>query len=384
MANLLFSRGTLTQITSAPVTDGQWLVATDKEQLFVDYQSKRLQINDVIFVATLPEATTANVNKIYYASTPNVLAISNGTAWTQINAQQVIAEGSTNGTISVGGVDVPVHGLGSAAYENTTAFDAAGSAAAVQGTPDDESSDTTVYGAIALANEKVASVTAGNNSITVAGTATAPTVAVKISQDEDNVITVAADGLKVSTGAAPAYTMTKLSTATEGYAASYALTKDGTQTGVTIDIPKDYLVQSAQLKTATEDDPSGFPAGTKYIDFVVNTSDSSGTEDHIYLNVADLVDAYTAGNGISVSESNEISANVVAANGLSVNASGIAMAVVSASANGAMLSTDKTKLDGIEAGAQVNTINAITLNGKSASISSGTANLTLAWNDLTV
>lgn len=39
-----------------------------------------------------------------------------------------ITEGSTNGTISVGGEDVPVHGLGSAAYTNSTAYDAAGAA----------------------------------------------------------------------------------------------------------------------------------------------------------------------------------------------------------------------------------------------------------------
>ena len=39
-----------------------------------------------------------------------------------------ITEGSTNGTISVGGEDVAVHGLGSAAYTNSTAYDAAGAA----------------------------------------------------------------------------------------------------------------------------------------------------------------------------------------------------------------------------------------------------------------
>lgn len=39
-----------------------------------------------------------------------------------------IAEGSTNGTIAVDGTDVSVHGLGSAAYTNSTAYDAAGAA----------------------------------------------------------------------------------------------------------------------------------------------------------------------------------------------------------------------------------------------------------------
>ncbi len=43
-----------------------------------------------------------------------------------------ITTGSTNGTIAVDGTDVPVKGLGTAAYVNTSAFDASGSAAAAE------------------------------------------------------------------------------------------------------------------------------------------------------------------------------------------------------------------------------------------------------------
>lgn len=46
------------------------------------------------------------------------------------SAIQSVIEGTTNGTISVDGTDVAVHGLGSAAYAATTDFDGAGSAAA--------------------------------------------------------------------------------------------------------------------------------------------------------------------------------------------------------------------------------------------------------------
>lgn len=46
-------------------------------------------------------------------------------------AVQAVAEGATNGTVSVDGTDVAVHGLGGAAYVGTDAFDAAGSADAV-------------------------------------------------------------------------------------------------------------------------------------------------------------------------------------------------------------------------------------------------------------
>ena len=383
MANLSFLRGTSAQVTSAPVVDGQLLVAKDVGQLFVDAGSNRVQINDIIKVATLPEATAANVNKVYYATTPNVLAVSNGTAWTQINAQQVIAEGSTNGTISVAGVDVPVHGLGSAAFTESNAYDAAGSAAAVLGDAEDTATDNTVYGAKAAAaaaqtaadnaqdaaeaaqtaaDAKVASITAANASINVDNTtATAPKLNVKLSEDEDNVLELVADGLKVATGSAPVYSIVKDSTATEGFASTYHLTKDGVNTGEAINIPKDYLVKSASIEEVeVVDTPyKGAQIGDKYIDFVVNAYEGEGNESHIYLAVNDLVDVYTAGNGITIDGSNVVSAKVVAGNGLSVSEAGIAMAVASADAAGAMSSADYTKLQGIAAGAEVNYVKSV-------------------------
>ena len=149
----------------------------------------------------------------------------------------------------------------------------------------------------------------------------------------------------------PEYSIVKDTTAQDGFIATYHLTKDGANVGTAINIPKDYLVKSAEVKVATGSDASGFPAGTTYIDFVVNTYDTtsgSGTESHIYLNVETLVKTHTAGNGISISDTNVISAKVVAANGLSVNANGIKMGVASATANGAMTSDMVKKLNGLE------------------------------------
>ena len=48
------------------------------------------------------------------------------------SAVQSIAEGGTNGTLSIDGVEVPVHGLGSAAFTGSDAYDAAGSAKAIE------------------------------------------------------------------------------------------------------------------------------------------------------------------------------------------------------------------------------------------------------------
>lgn len=149
----------------------------------------------------------------------------------------------------------------------------------------------------------------------------------------------------------PEYSIVKDGTAQDGYIATYHLTKDGSNVGTAINIPKDYLVKSAEVKVATGSDASGFPAGTTYIDFVVNTYDTtsgSGTESHIYLNVETLVKTHTAGNGISISDTNVISAKVVTANGLSVDSNGIKMAVASESANGAMTSNMVKKLNGLE------------------------------------
>lgn len=105
------------------------------------------------------------------------------------------------------------------------------------------------------------------------------------------------------------YSIVKAETATEGYAASYNLTKDGVATGTTIDIPKDYLVKSGSIKTVdTADTPvAGYKVGDKYIDFVVNTVDGDGNESHLYLLVSELVDAYTAGAGIEISADNVVS-----------------------------------------------------------------------------
>lgn len=227
-----------------------------------------------------------------------------------------------------------------------------------------EAAQNAATAAQASADAKVASVTATENGgIEIGGTKTAPTVGIKLDQMAGNAATLGAAGLMVTIPEVniPDYTIVKLGTATEGYIATYQLQKDGAQVGANIDIPKDYLVKSAEIKTsAGEGDPSGLPAGSKYIDFVINTKVGTGEESHIYLDVQSLVDAYTPGNGIEISEANVISAKVVAANGLSVDASGIAMALASATANGAMSSDQFTKLGGIDEGATANTI---TLNG---------------------
>lgn len=204
----------------------------------------------------------------------------------------------------------------------------------------------------ASADAKVASVGAtANGGIEIAGTATEPTVGIKLDPTAGNAATLGADGLMVTIPevTVPVYDIVKDADSGD-YAAIYHLTKDGTNTGAAINIPKDLFVKEGKIV----DNPTGQPAG-KYIELTLQNQTNP-----IYINVADLVDAYTPGNGITISATNEVSAKVVEANGLSVGASGIAMALASGTANGAMSKEQFTKLSGIDTGATANTI---TLNG---------------------
>ena len=90
---------------------------------------------------------------------------------------------------------------------------------------------------------------------------------------------------------AGAVTLTKEQTANTGYFATYTFEQNGNTIGQ-IDIPKDFLVKSGSVKTvSTANSPvNGYTIGDKYIDLVVNTKDSSGTDEHLYILVSDLVE----------------------------------------------------------------------------------------------
>lgn len=109
-----------------------------------------------------------------------------GTVWTDVGDPITITytcvEGATNGTVKFNGVEVKVHGLGSAAFTDSTAYDAAGSAdkvkTAVIGTTSDTASANTIYGAkkytdgqVKTVNDKVTTLIgsdAGKSARTIA------------------------------------------------------------------------------------------------------------------------------------------------------------------------------------------------------------------------
>lgn len=150
--------------------------------------------------------------------------------------------------------------------------------------------------AIALANRKVASVEAADRSITVAGTATEPTVKVALSAAEGNALELAADGLKVTIPevTVPAYSMKKLNTATSGMSASYQLTKDGAGIGAIIDIPKDMVVESGTVETFIAGHlPTGVTEPGTYIVLTL----ANATNDKLYIPASGLIEYVTGGSG---------------------------------------------------------------------------------------
>lgn len=141
---------------------------------------------------------------------------------------------------------------------------------------------------------------------------------------------------------------------------TYAFSQGGTLIG-TISIPKDFLVKSGVVIDVVEYNgnyynatdtshttPLSVNAAGKYLDFIVNVkSGDAVTDTHIYILVSDLVDAYTEGNGIDISNANVVSVVIDQsnANGLSVSSNGVALALATTSSAGAMSSLDKIKLE---------------------------------------
>lgn len=87
---------------------------------------------------------------------------------------------------------------------------------------------------------------------------------------------------------------------------------------VDVNIPKDYLVRSATIETVTVEDVPyiGAKVGDKYIDFVINTKDGSGTgtAQHIYIPLNDLVSVIQGSVGaevtVTIGENNTIQASI--------------------------------------------------------------------------
>lgn len=224
MANenmIKFLRGSVANLPQT-ATAGT-LYFTEDEGLYLGLDDGTYhRYGDFIIVANvnaLPE-TGAHDTCMYYCVAENILAKYDATeGWIQINKQPTAEEMKT------------LLGLGTAAYTDANAYDAAGAAQEVRTYVGDIPETATATNIVAYIQEKTAgiatdtaleeltgrvataegeidalqadivkkvgSVGAGDNSVTIGGTATNPTVAVKLSAAEGNALELAADGLKV-------------------------------------------------------------------------------------------------------------------------------------------------------------------------------------------
>lgn len=227
---------------------------------------------------------------------------------------------------------------------------------------------------VTTVDSKVATVTASDNSMEVDNSDSKnPKLKVKLSSTEGNTLEVKDDGLFVNVPEEVPYTGKEsvkvsgkeislqidatdkiLSQSDSGLLASislvqdkenslhYTLTgKDGANLGE-INIPKDqFLKEASFVASATEADKlidDNVVVGDPYLKFVFQTD---GADKTIYIGVKELVDVYTAGNGIEISD-NSVSVKIdpsseksylsVSENGLKI--SGIDAAIAAAITGG--------------------------------------------------
>lgn len=138
-------------------------------------------------------------------------------------------------------------------------------------------------------------------------------VKVAISATEGNSLSVNSDGLYVAVPEieVPEYTLEAVSNHDSAYASQYQLKKDGVAVGATINIPKDQFLKDASFHATAED---GVTVEAPYLKFVWDldiNEDLEGIQNVTYVPVKDLVDTYTAGDYIQISDTNVISLNAV-------------------------------------------------------------------------
>lgn len=127
-----------------------------------------------------------------------------------------------------------------------------------------------------------------------------PKVSIKLDPAEGNAATLSDAGLKVTVPevTVPEYTIAEASIPAEGYLKSYELRKNGSKVGASINIPKDLVVSSGEVKTVeTADDPyEGAVKGDLYLQLIIANQSTP-----VNIPVKSLTDVYTAGAYLQLS-----------------------------------------------------------------------------------
>lgn len=216
-------------------------------------------------------------------------------------------------------------------------------------------------------------------------------------------------------GAIPAqtdYTVTVTPSTVEGLAKRYTVHQEATGLDVNIDIPTDMVVKSGAVVT----NPAGQTAGTYLVLTLANA-----TNDKVYIDVGNLIEYVTSGSGandmvkIAVSADHKVTASITdgsitkaklatAVQGSldkadsAIQQAGLTTALAPyaktadvakdyvAKETGKRLMTDAegTKLEGIEAGAQVNKIESVKVGGTALEITEKAVDISQISTDLLV
>ena len=216
-------------------------------------------------------------------------------------------------------------------------------------------------------------------------------------------------------GAIPAqtdYSVTVTPSTVEGLAKRYTIHQEATKLDVNIDIPTDMVVKKGEVVT----NPEGLTAGTYLVLTLANA-----TNDKVYIDVGNLIEYVTSGSGandmvkIAVSADHKVTASITdgsitkaklataVQNSLNNADSAIqqgdlttALASYAKTADVArdyvaketgkrlMTNAEGTKLEGIEAGAQVNKIESVKVGGTALEITEKAVDISQISTDLLV
>lgn len=322
-----------------------------------------------------------DANTVYYIDSTNA-----GTAYDSIYlGEKLLASGTSFVDASIAGNVITLtraNGTTAKTIDLTAALNAVkgeidAEIEEVRGIANDAS--TAAAAAQSAADSKVASVKAtADKGIVVEGTATAPTIGILLDPAEGNAATLSATGLMVTIPEEVAYTGQNaivvsdhaislkldgndkvLAQSTDGLKAELGLTLDNS-TGVltltgkggaalaTIDLPLEQILKTAEF------DPS-----TNHLELVFNTTTG---DQSIEVDLSELVDTYTAGNGLELSgtafsvkkDPNSESYLTVSANGVKLD--GVDDAISTA------VDAAKSELND-----SINTVKAYTVNTKAIS-----------------
>lgn len=279
----------------------------------------------------------------------------------------LVAEGSANGTISVNGKDVAIHGLGSAAYKAVEDFDAAGAADGVKTDLVNGETEFADFKAVgdelrALEADKVADVTVGGvsvvneSNVAVLGTAAGKAIedfdaagAADKALEDANKYTDDAKAELIGDATEAGNTLGKLEDRIETIVANektYSIAKvteglgsnikeayklvdeDGTQCGTLIEIEKD----DSLLDVVTTTDEKG----NQVVKFTYNLAD--GTSKEVTIDLSAYVTESEYGNGLQVVDHvisvkrDEASEAFLSVSGAGVKLSGVQDAIDAAEA----------------------------------------------------